>query len=156
MDYVSKDHLCFLNKFKKTSFWYCLKILCSQTNKLKASLVFLSCCLTNDRWVASFMNLMEDLFVKEATQWVLEQLRDFLSQLMWVFSCYLQHTMKVKKNWILIWSSSSGWVIFQFLRHEVTLLILHLACQSIAVLSPVVFEFTRGTVHVFIHLGELI
>ena len=73
-----------------------------------------------DRWVASFMNLMEDLFVKEATQWVLEQLQDFLSQLMWVFSCYPQHTLKVKKNWILIWSSSSGWVIFQFLRHEVT------------------------------------
>ena len=50
-----------------------------------------------DRWVASFMNLMEDLFVKEATQWVLEQLRDFLSQLMWVFSCYL-HVRHIPAN----------------------------------------------------------
>ena len=50
-----------------------------------------------DRWVASFMNLMEDLFVKEATQWVLEQLRDFLSQLMWVFSCYL-HVQHIPAN----------------------------------------------------------
>ena len=43
------------------------------------------------------MNLMEDLSVKEATQWVLEQLRDFLSQLMWVFSCYL-HVWHIPAN----------------------------------------------------------
>ena len=71
-----------------------------------------------DRWVASFMNLMEDLFVKEATQWVLEQLRDFLSQLMWVFSCYLhvQHIPAIQ----LIVFIYLNWDMLEFAHPKLT------------------------------------